>query len=501
MSEITPSFERFQALARPGVVVPLVRELLADGLTPVTAYATIAEEGEASYLLESVVGGEKWGRYSFVGVSPERIVRGVGDLFETLLDGRERLVEHMADPWEGLRRTLAGCTPAGAEGLPRFWGGAVGYVAYDAVRRFEPTVGEKNPPQPGAWDFELAVGGTLLIFDSLRHTLRVVEPCRIVEGDDLRSLYARGVSRIERATGWLRSPAQPRPMDLPRRDATLELPPSSFSRDAYCRAVERCKEHIAAGDIFQVVLSQRFRVPADGVELFDVYRAMRVINPSPYMYFLRFGDVRIAGASPETLVRVEDGRAEVRPIAGTRPRGDTPEQDLAIERELFADPKEVAEHVMLVDLGRNDLGRISSPGSVRVTERMIAERYSHVMHITSNVEGRLAPGRDALDVLRATFPAGTLSGAPKVRAMQIIEELEPERRGIYGGAVGYVGWDGNLDTAIAIRTVVQHGDELRIQAGAGIVEASVPEAEHEECINKARAALLSIQAARGAGRH
>jgi anthranilate synthase component 1 len=500
MSAITPSFERFQTLARPGVVVPLVRELLADGLTPVTAYATIAEDGVASYLLESVVGGEKWGRYSFVGVAPERIVRGAGDLFETQIEDAEPIAERMDDPWDGLRRTLAGCTPAGAEGLPRFWGGAVGYVSYDAVRRFEPTVDGKNPPQPGAWDFEFAVGGTLLIFDSLRQTLRVVEACRVTEGDDLRSLYARGVARIERATQWLRSPAQPRAMGLPRRDAALELPPSSFSREAYCQAVERCKQHIAAGDIFQVVLSQRFRLPVDGVDLFDVYRAMRVINPSPYMYFLRFGDARIAGASPETMVRVEEGRAEVRPIAGTRPRGETPERDLEIERELFSDPKEIAEHVMLVDLGRNDLGRISTPGTVRVTERMIAERYSHVMHITSNVEGKLAPGRDALDVLRATFPAGTLSGAPKVRAMQIIEDLEPERRGIYGGAIGYVGWDGNLDTAIAIRTVVQQGGELRIQAGAGIVEASVPEAEHEECINKARAALLSIQAARSARR-
>jgi anthranilate synthase component 1 len=276
----------------------------------------------------------------------------------------------------------------------------------------------------------------------------------------------------------------------------VDVPRSSFERAEFCRAIERCKEHIAAGDIFQVVLSQRFRVPADGVDAFDVYRAMRVINPSPYMYFLRFPHRCIAGASPETLVRVEDGTAEVRPIAGTRPRGETPEDDVRIEREMFDDPKEVAEHVMLVDLGRNDLGRISVPGSVRVTERMITERYSHVMHITSNVQGKLAPGRDALDVLRATFPAGTLSGAPKVRAMQIIESLEPERRGIYGGAIGYIGWDGNMDVAIAIRTVVEQDGELLIQAGAGIVEASQPEAEYEECVNKARAALLSIEAAK-----
>jgi anthranilate synthase component 1 len=289
-------------------------------------------------------------------------------------------------------------------------------------------------------------------------------------------------------------------MEPPARSGDVTLPRSSFDRAGYCAAVERCKEHIAAGDIFQVVLSQRFRMPADGVDLFDVYRAMRVINPSPYMYFLRFGALRIAGASPETLVRLEDGRAEVRPIAGTRPRGASEEEDARIEREMFDDPKEVAEHVMLVDLGRNDVGRISVPGSVRITERMITERYSHVMHITSNVEGRLATGRDALDVLRATFPAGTLSGAPKVRAMQIIEALEPERRGIYGGAIGYIGFDGNMDVAIAIRTVVEQGGELRIQAGAGIVEGSQPEAEYDECVNKARAALLSIAAAKTAKR-
>jgi anthranilate synthase component 1 len=260
--------------------------------------------------------------------------------------------------------------------------------------------------------------------------------------------------------------------------------------------VEKAKEHIRAGDIFQVVLSQRFTVERDGLDPFDVYRAMRVINPSPYMYFLRFGDVRIAGASPETLVRLEDGVAEVRPIAGTRPRGETAEEDLRVEREMHQDPKEVAEHVMLVDLGRNDVGRISTPGSVRVNERMVTERYSHVMHITSNVQGKLAEGRDAIDVLAATFPAGTLSGAPKVRAMQIIEALEPERRGIYGGAVGYIGFDGNMDVAIAIRTIVEQHGLLRVQAGAGIVEASKPDAEYDETVNKARAALASIAAAR-----
>jgi anthranilate synthase component 1 len=309
-------------------------------------------------------------------------------------------------------------------------------------------------------------------------------------------LYRSGVERIERALSRLSNPARLHALAPPQRGWRVEVPRSSFERAEFCRAIERCKEHIAAGDIFQVVLSQRFRVPADGVDAFDVYRAMRVINPSPYMYFLRFPHRRIAGASPETLVRVEDGTAEVRPIAGTRPRGETPEDDARIEREMFDDPKEIAEHVMLVDLGRNDLGRISVPGSVCVTERMITERYSHVMHITSNVHGELAPGRDAIDVLRATFPAGTLSGAPKVRAMQIIEAQEPTVRNVYGGAVGYLGFDGNMDFAIAIRTVVEQAGELTVQAGAGIVEASKPEAEYEECINKAKAALAAIAAAR-----
>ncbi|HMI92788.1 MAG TPA: anthranilate synthase component I family protein [Polyangiales bacterium] len=498
MSALSPSYDRFVELARPGMVVPLVRELLADGLTPVTAYATIAEEGEASFLLESVVGGEKWARYSFVGLEPELTVRAAGTRFEVIhADGRVETRE-LADPWAGLREIMAAYKPAGTEELPRFWGGAVGYVGYDAVRGFEPTIGNKNPPTEGDYDFAFGIGGTVLIFDNLRQTLRIVVPARVMPGEEPRSAYARALGRIERAERWLRSPAQPRTMPAPQRSAQVAVPPSSFDRASYCAAVERCKEHIAAGDIFQVVLSQRFRVPSEGIDLFDVYRAMRVINPSPYMYFLRFGALRIAGASPETLVRVEDGRAEVRPIAGTRPRGKSDEEDARIEREMFDDPKEIAEHVMLVDLGRNDVGRISVPGTVRITERMIAERYSHVMHITSNVEGRLAPGRDAIDVLRATFPAGTLSGAPKVRAMQIIEALEPERRGVYGGAIGYLGFDGNMDVAIAIRTVVEQGGELRVQAGAGIVEASKPEAEYEECVNKASAALLSIAAARAA---
>ena len=496
MTETTPNFEQFAAQAGSATVVPLSRELLADGLTPVQAYATVGHR-PGSYLLESVLGGERRARYSFIGYDADLLVTGAGDTYTVRM--RDGVVEHlqMPDPWDGLRATLAQYRPAAsarALGLPTFWGGAVGYVSYDAVRRFEPTVGEKNPPLPHDYDFAFAVGGTVLAFDNVRQTLRIVVPVQIKAGADLSALYRAGCERIDRAEQALAHPQRLALRAAPAFSPPLQLPPSSFGKEEFCQAVERCKEHIRAGDIFQVVLSQRFAVPAEA-DLFEVYRCMRALNPSPYMYFLDFLGTRIAGASPETLVRLQDGRAEVRPIAGTRPRGANAEEDAAHERDLFADPKEVAEHVMLVDLGRNDIGRISRAGTVQVTERMVAEYYSHVMHITSNVAGELQAGRDAVDVLRATFPAGTLSGAPKVRAMQIIEALEPVRRGVYGGAVGYIGFDGNMDVAIAIRTIVERNGEQWVQAGAGIVEASQPETEYEETVNKARAALLSIVAA------
>ncbi|HKU39815.1 MAG TPA: anthranilate synthase component I family protein [Polyangiales bacterium] len=494
MGRVEPGFEEFVALAKQGSVVPVSREMLADGLTPVVAYATVGD-GVGSYLLESVVGGEKWARYSFVGFEPDLIVRGIGDRYEEERPDGLR-VRRVSDPWAALRETLALYKPPQVPWLPRFWGGAVGYVAYDAVRRFEPTVSGQHAQANDECHFAFSISGTLLIFDNLTLTIRIVVPVRIDDHEDLHDTYAAAVARIDRAQQRLHSPAALRIMRPPRKHAELEIPPSSFDREGYCAAVERCKEHIRAGDIFQVVLSQRFKLPSAGIDPFDIYRALRVINPSPYMYFLRFAHLRIAGASPEVMVRLEHGRAIVRPIAGTRPRGATVEEDAAIESELFSDPKELSEHVMLVDLGRNDLGRISKPGSVRVSERMVCERYSHVMHITSNVHGELAPGRDAIDVLRATFPAGTLSGAPKVRAMQIIEAQEPTVRNVYGGAVGYLGFDGNMDFAIAIRTVVEQSGELTVQAGAGIVEGSRPEAEYEECVNKARAALAAIAAAR-----
>jgi anthranilate synthase component 1 len=489
VSEYFPSSDEFERLSRGATVVPVYREVIADRLTPVLAHATLGDEA-GSYLLESVVGGEKWARYSFVGFAPDVIVRGVADKFERVL-GREVQRELGVDPWQRLRETLAEWKPPDVDWLPRFWGGAVGYASYDAVRTFEPTVGEALG-RDDDWEFCFAIGGTVLIFDNVRGTLRVVVPARVDE--DPKSAYAVATERIEQALELLDTPALPRRLHPPVLSDELELPPSSFDRPGFCAAVEQAKEHIRAGDIFQVVLSQRFRVPLGDTDVFDVYRAMRIINPSPYMYFLRLPDRIVAGASPETLVRLEDGQAYVRPIAGTRHRGRTEEEDLAIEQELLADPKERAEHVMLVDLGRNDVGRISRAGTVSLTDQMLIERYSHVMHIVSNVVGDLAPGRDALDVLRATFPAGTLSGAPKVRAMQIIEELEPERRGVYGGAVGYIGFDGNMDVAIAIRTIVAHKDEMWLQAGAGIVEASDPDKEYEETVNKARAGLVAVKA-------
>ena len=489
MSEYFPSSDEFERLSRGATVVPVYREVIADRLTPVLAQATLGTDA-GSYLLESVVGGEKWARYSFVGFAPEVIVRGVADRFERIIDGQVEQ-ELGVDPWERLRETLAEWKPPEVDWLPRFWGGAVGYISYDAVRTFEPTVGVELGREDD-WEFCLAVGGTVLIFDNVRGTVRVVVPAR-VDGAQTDS-YARATERIEQTLAKLDHPTLPRRLHPPDSSEALELPASSFDRPSFCAAVEKAKEYIRAGDIFQVVLSQRFRVPLGDTDVFDVYRAMRIINPSPYMYFVRMPDRIVAGASPETLVRLEEGQVYVRPLAGTRHRGGTEAEDLAIEEELLADPKERAEHVMLVDLGRNDVGRISKTGTVRVTDQMLVERYSHVMHIVSNVVGDLAPGRDALDVLRATFPAGTLSGAPKVRAMQIIEELEPEQRGVYGGAVGYIGFDGNMDVAIAIRTIVSHKDEMWLQAGAGIVEASDPEKEYEETVNKARAGLVAVKA-------
>jgi anthranilate synthase component 1 len=399
------------------------------------------------------------------------------------------------DPAEALAALLADYRPAakgaGARGgLPRFFGGAVGFFAYDVVRAFE-RLPSLQPDELGVPDALFVITDTLVIFDNLRQTVKVVANAMVPAGDDPTRSYESACRRIDALVEKLRG-AAPRLKSLDpaaRSDAPMQ---SSTRRQDYLEAVERAKEYILAGDVFQVVLSQRFSAPRGGADPFDVYRALRVVNPSPYMFHLAFPEVQVTGASPEVLVRVEEGRVMVRPIAGTRPRGATVADDERLEAELCADPKERAEHVMLIDLGRNDIGRVSRIGSVRVDEQFVIERYSHVMHLVSHVSGELHAGRSPLDVLRACFPAGTLSGAPKIRAMQIIEELEPARRGIYGGAVGYVSFSGNLDFSIAIRTLVTRGDKVYLQAGAGIVADSDPAAEFDESVNKARAVMRAL---------
>jgi anthranilate synthase component 1 len=499
-----PARADFADAATRGNLIPVYRELLADGDTPVSAYAALGAD-EHSFLLESVVGGERWAAYSFVGVAPRAIVTWTaGTARVEWLEGgtadapmvREWAV---ADPTAALADVMAEWKPVATPGLPRFWGGAVGWIAYDAVRAFEdlPARARRDLDVPAVC---MVLTDTLVIFDNLRQTIKVVATPFVSRPDRAEKAYDRAIAKIDAIVDRLRAPrtalAALEPPAPGEDRAGGDTPSSAFGADAYMAGVGRIKDYIVAGDAFQVVLSQRFAVPRDDVEPLDVYRALRVINPSPYMFHLEFPAARVTGASPETLVRLDGGRVEVRPIAGTRPRGATPDDDARLADELRRDPKELAEHLMLIDLGRNDVGRVADVGSVRVPEHMVVERYSHVMHLTSHVEGRLASGRTWHDVLRAAFPAGTLSGAPKIRAMEIIDELEPHQRGIYGGAVGYVSYAGNMDLAIAIRTLVTVGDTIYVQAGAGIVADSDPAAEHQETVNKARAVLRAVEMAR-----
>ncbi len=505
----TPSREEFVAAAARGNLIPVYRELLADSDTPVSAYAALGA-GEHSFLLESVVGGSTWAAYSFVGVAPRAVVTwDAGKASVTWYDvdggGPPRKAEwETPDPTAALAEVLGEMRPVEVPGLPRFWGGAVGWIAYDCVRAFEelPARARPAPGLEGLPPLAMVVTDTLLIFDNLRQTLKVVATPYVVRPERAEAAYERACARIDAIIATLKAPRRPLPeLEPPRvgqRDVSV-VPPSSFTHDEFIKAVDQVKEYILAGDAFQVVLSQRFSEPAAGARALDVYRALRVINPSPYMFHLEFPEAKVTGASPETLVRLSEGRVEVRPIAGTRPRGATAAEDERLAEELLADPKERAEHLMLIDLGRNDVGRVAEVGTVHVQEQMVIERYSHVMHMTSHVVGTLAPSKSWLDVLRAAFPAGTLSGAPKIRAMEIIDELEPHQRGIYGGAVGYVSYTGNLDLAIAIRTLVSRGDTIYVQAGAGLVADSVPELEYQETVNKARAVLRAVTMARTAG--
>jgi anthranilate synthase component 1 len=497
MAGFVPDRAAFMDLARRGRLAFVYREVLADSHTPVSAFARLGR-GPYSFLLESVVGGEKWAAYSFLGVRPRAVFRARGNVVEVLRpEGNDFVVAERreeADPFGALSAMLAELTPAVPPGLPRFFGGAVGFLGYDAVRWFE-RLPSRAPDELGLPDACFALTDTVVIFDNLRGTIKVVASVDVGAGDANRA-YDDGCARVEAVIAKL---AQPGPT-LPALEAlsatAIPEPISRTPAAQYQDDVRRIQEYIKAGDAFQVVLSQRFDVPRRGVDPFDVYRLLRVTNPSPYMFHLEFPEAVITGASPEALVRLDGRKVEVRPIAGTRPRGRSPAEDAALEAELRADEKERAEHVMLIDLGRNDVGRVSAPATVKVDETMVVERYSHVMHLVSNVSGTLAEGKTTADVVRAAFPAGTLSGAPKIRAMQIIEELEPSRRGVYGGAVGYLSYAGNCDLAIAIRTLVTKGDTIHVQAGAGIVADSVPELEHKECVNKARAVIQAVELAR-----
>ena len=467
---------------------PLVREILVDLDTPLSAYIKLTvghDDSICSFLFESVQGGERWGRYSIIGPGTSRGISlrdGVIREFEgeTLL--RETPTD---DPLNSIREFAARYRVPDIDGLPRFTGGLVGYFGAELIRHVEPRLA-REIRDAELDDIRLVLADELVIFDNLRGSAFLVVHADLSRDDAEEDATAR----LDALEARLREPL---PADQPAGGVQGEFK-SSFGEASFKESVETIREYIRNGDAMQVVLSQRLESDFDGKPL-DVYRALRAINPSPYLYFLDFGDVQVAGSSPEVLVRVEDGELTVRPIAGTRPRGATPELDRELEAELHADPKELAEHLMLIDLGRNDVGRVAETGSVELTEKMVTERYSHVMHIVSNVKGRLKEGLDALDALAATFPAGTLSGAPKLRALEIIDELEPVPRGIYSGAIGYLGWQGNLDTAIAIRTAVIRDGKLQVQAGAGIVYDSDPQAEWDETMNKSRALLEAVKLA------
>ena len=481
--------EEFLRLAAEGHNrVPLSFETLADFDTPLTLYLKLADAPN-SYLLESVQGGEKWGRYSIIGLPCRTVLRVHDHCISVTTDGVETERCEVDDPLAFVESFQQRYRVAPVEGLPRFNGGLVGYFGYDSVRYVERKLAQCPNPDPlGTPDILLMVSDAVVVFDNLAgklHCIVLVDPAQ-------PGAYEAGQATLQVLREKLRQSITPRlGLDFEGGGAAEPTFRSSFSREDYERAVNRIKEYILAGDCMQVVISQRMSIPFKA-EPIDLYRALRCFNPTPYMYFFNFGDFHVVGSSPEVLVRVEEGLVTARPIAGTRPRGANEEADLALEQDLLSDAKELAEHLMLIDLGRNDVGRVAENGSVRLTEKMVIERYSNVMHIVSNVTGQLKAPLTAMDALRAILPAGTLSGAPKIRAMEIIDELEPVKRGVYGGAVGYLAWNGNMDTAIAIRTAVIKGGELHVQAGAGIVTDSQPAMEWEETLNKRRAMFRAV---------
>jgi anthranilate synthase component 1 len=491
--ESTPTRREFDKLAKAHSLIPVFRTVTADLETPVSAFLRIADEAPEAFLLESVEGGEHVGRYTFIGIDPYKKMTAYGNKI-TVEEGRRRRTFD-GDIFDELKAALAGHTPARLPGLPPFTAGAVGFFGYDSVRLIEKL--------PATAKDELGVPeGCLMFFDQVLAFDHVKKEILLIATADMTrgGSYAQAEKRLDKMEKRLASELPASATRYKTVSGKLKMVPRT-PKAKFLKAVDKAKEYIASGDVFQCVLSQRFDcVP--GVPAFEVYRALRIVNPSPYMFFMRFGlreeAAHIVGSSPELLVRVHDRAVEYRPIAGTRKRSADEAEDRALEADLRGDEKEVAEHIMLVDLGRNDVGRVSEFGSVRVKDLMFVERYSHVMHLVSAIEGTLKPELGAIDAFKACFPAGTLSGAPKIRAMEIIEELEPARRGVYGGSIFYADFSGNLDSCIAIRTLFMHGKNGHVQAGAGIVADSVPEMEYEECGNKARAVVRAIERARGA---
>ncbi len=490
-----PTPAEFAAFATAHTVVPVYRQLVADTLTPVSAFAKIRGEGWA-FLFESVVGGERVGRYSFLGAGPFRTFEAYGHrVRESTATGEVRESEH-ADPLKLLEERIAAYRAPNIAGLPRFCGGAVGFAGYDAVRYVE-KLPNAPPDDRGIPDLCFGFYDRMVIFDHINKTVNVVAHGRIEPGLDIAEVYRGACAAVDDLVEQLRGPTHDLPLTDIRVPKSYSLPErfrSNFTRESWHAMMGKGIEYILAGDVFQYVPSQRFESTTTA-RPFDIYRALRVINPSPFMFYVNAGPTALVGASPEILCRVENGKMTVRPLAGTRKRGETPEDDAALAVELLADPKERAEHIMLVDLGRNDVGKVCRLGSVELSDLMTVERYSHVMHISSTVTGELLPGKSAFDAMRSALPAGTLSGAPKVRAMEIIDELEPHRRGPYGGAVGYIDFSGNMDTCIALRTMVLQGQTAYIQAGCGVVADSKPDDEYQETINKAMGLMRALEVA------
>lgn len=487
-----PSFTEFEKLAQRGNLIPVYREILADVETPVSVLMKLREMNHV-YLLESVEGGEKWGRYSFLGAAAGVVfkVKGAEVIIEE--KGNVAIRPHNGNPMQFLRDLLGRYRPVSVPGLPRFYGGAVGYLGYDMVRYYEKLPGGQKDDL-GVDESVFIVSDSMMIFDNVRHTIKVVACAYTEDFESLEDAYTVSCCKIADMIETLSVAAAHQEKDSAESGEVAFT--SNMTPEQYEAVVEKAKDYITGGDIIQVVLSQRFQTECKSSPI-DLYRALRFVNPSPYLFFLKLDDVTLIGSSPEVMVRLEEQTMELRPIAGTRKRGKTEQEDRQLSDELLSDEKERAEHVMLVDLGRNDLGRVAETGSVQVNQYMVVEKYSHVMHLVSNVRAQLAKGKDVFDVLAATFPAGTLTGAPKIRAMEIIDELEPLKRGTYGGAVGYFSFSGNMDFCITIRTMLLKGNNIYIQAGAGIVHDSNPVLEYQESVNKARAMLQAVRMAAG----